>query len=441
MEIFQDEIDAGLGDVIAKASTIYEVEIEPNQVPENFKSVATNLNQADLYYMDTILVSTGWNKNTDVFSKEEVWAARKTPEDKKFNYEHKENDIIGHITGSFVVDDEWNVVKDGDELPDKLHIVTNAVLYRVWDDPDLQERMDKIIAEIPEGKWFVSMECFFRGFDYSLVDPDGKETVTARTKETAFLSKYLKAYGGTGEYNGQKIGRRLRNVTFSGKGLVRRPANPNSIIITEDARSSEIINENITENLENNMADDFKALLTEKETEIASLRQRLNELNERTVNEKIEGLKADILSRDNTIASLAEKLEAANKTVAEVNKKLADTEQAKAQVESKLADVEKAAKTEARVTVLVEAGKSKEDAKKLVDSFVALDDTAFTAVAAVIAEAAKTVASPAPLPEEDPAADNIEDLNKAEADENVQLNAEEEVADKALAEQLASYFE
>ena len=34
----------------------------------------------------------------DVFDGGEVWAARATPIDKKFDYEHIDNDIIGHIT-------------------------------------------------------------------------------------------------------------------------------------------------------------------------------------------------------------------------------------------------------------------------------------------------------------------------------------------------------
>ena len=59
-----------------------------------------NPDQIDLFYIKSVLVSTGWNKNDDVFDAAETWAARNTPEDKQFNFMHNENDIIGHITGS-----------------------------------------------------------------------------------------------------------------------------------------------------------------------------------------------------------------------------------------------------------------------------------------------------------------------------------------------------
>ena len=58
---------------------------------------AENKDQIDLYYIKSVLVSTGWNKNDDVFDPRELWQARNTPEDKPFNFMHDEKDIIGHI--------------------------------------------------------------------------------------------------------------------------------------------------------------------------------------------------------------------------------------------------------------------------------------------------------------------------------------------------------
>ena len=46
--------------------------------------------------------------------------------------------------------------------------------------------------------------------------------IVARNDESAFLTKHLRAYGGTGEYEGYKIGRSLRDISFSGKGLVSK---------------------------------------------------------------------------------------------------------------------------------------------------------------------------------------------------------------------------
>ena len=176
------------------------------------------------------LVSTGWNKNDDVFQTKATWDARNTPEDKQFNLMHNENDIIGHITGSYVVDKDGNVVED-DTQPDDFDIITEAVLYNSWTDPENRQRMNQIIAEIEEGKWFVSMECLFAGFDYALLDDNGGAKLLERNEGSAFLTKHLRAYGGNGEYEGYKLGRSLRDISFSGKGLVSKPANPRSVIL------------------------------------------------------------------------------------------------------------------------------------------------------------------------------------------------------------------
>jgi hypothetical protein len=95
------------------------------------------------------------------------------------------------------------------------------------------------------------MECFFKGFDYGLLNKStGEFKVLARNSETAFLTKFLRAYGGLGEHDNYKIGRVLRNITFSGKGFVDKPANPDSIIFTKDSFMKNSIS-NLTENFAN----------------------------------------------------------------------------------------------------------------------------------------------------------------------------------------------
>ena len=49
-----------------------------------------------------------------------------------------------------------------------------------------------------------------------------------------FLHKHLRAYGGKGGYEDHKIGRLLRNIVFSGKGFVNKPANPDSVIFDKN---------------------------------------------------------------------------------------------------------------------------------------------------------------------------------------------------------------
>ena len=174
MKIYNQEIKDGISDLVkTQASIAYcsQASIsnrKDNDDSEIIKLVAgkSNPDQFDLYYLESVLVSTGWNKNDDVFTNAETWAARSTPEDKQFNFMHNENDIIGHITDSYVIDKTGNKISaEEEEAPKDFDIITEAVLYNSWTDPENRERMSQIIAEIEEGKWFVSMECLFSDFD------------------------------------------------------------------------------------------------------------------------------------------------------------------------------------------------------------------------------------------------------------------------------------
>jgi len=278
--VFSAEREAGLEDLIqanASVALLADATItEPFEVSETAKAyllaTAENKGQIDLHYIKTLMVSTGWNKNDDVFDSAEMWAARHSPEDKPFNFEHNQADIIGHITGSQAVDVELKPIPETTpvaELPNPYHIVTTAVLYKIWEDPERQARMDRLTAEIARGGWFVSMEALFHGFDYSVKTAKGRRTV-ARNEKTAFLTKHLRAYGGDGTYEGAQIGRVLRKIVFSGKGLVKKPANPDSVILeTANASGYELPRE---ENL--TMNEEIKTT----EAELAAANQRAAKL-------------------------------------------------------------------------------------------------------------------------------------------------------------------
>ena len=71
---------------------------------------------------------------------------------------HDENDIIGHITGSYVVNENGEkVAAEDDEHPSRFDIITEAVLYNSWTNPANRVRMQQIIGEIEEWKWFLSI--------------------------------------------------------------------------------------------------------------------------------------------------------------------------------------------------------------------------------------------------------------------------------------------
>ena len=241
IQTFKHEIDDGIADKVQTTASIayctpFSIKEGKTETKESIGSIekllAENKDQNDLYYLESVLVSTNWNRNDDVFLSDVTWAARNTPEDKQFNFMHDENDIIGHITGSYVINKDGQVIADeSEETPKDFDIITTAVLYNSWMNEENKERMQRIIAEIDEDKWFVSMECLFAGFDYAVINTTGDQQLITRSEESSFLTKHLRAYGGTGEYEGYKVGRALRDISFSGKGLVSNPANPRSIIL------------------------------------------------------------------------------------------------------------------------------------------------------------------------------------------------------------------
>lgn len=197
-----------------------------------------DIDSFDLHRLYTILVTVGWNLNDDVFGVKDVWDARHSPEDKPFNLEHNPRNVIGHITGSVVVDDSYEVVPDNtalNDLPEKFHILTSAVIYKHVKSRDekLSEETKELLESIAKGEWFVSMEALFSDFDYSLKDAKGNMHVIARKDDTAWLTKHLRIHGGLGEYQGYKLGRHLKNITFSGKGLVKKPGNPESYVFND----------------------------------------------------------------------------------------------------------------------------------------------------------------------------------------------------------------
>jgi len=208
----------------------------------------------DLYYVETILATAGapyndknggFNKNDDFFPVEETWRARHTPVDKPINIGHVPDLLCGHMTRSWVLTaGKKKVVEDNrseSDLPDTIHLACAAVIYR-----DLgsfyQNEINKLILQIEAGEMAVSMECHFNEFDYALLNEvTGTVEIIARNDETAWMTYLLRWFGGQGVYTKKdkegnvtdyyRIGRALRDITFTGKGFVTNPANPDSIIL------------------------------------------------------------------------------------------------------------------------------------------------------------------------------------------------------------------
>lgn len=408
MKIYKSELDAGLEDAIkANASVAYSSPVSfytPNkEQQESIKNLvvaqdsttAENKDQYDLYYLSSILVSTGWNKNDDVFDLEETWGAKDTPVDKQFNFGHDESDIIGHITGSVVLDEDGNEVQNISNI-DKFDIATSAVLYNSWTTPELRDRMENLIAEIEEGKWFVSMECLFNNFDYALITPEGEKKVVSRDEASAFLTKHLRAYGGTGKYEGYAIGRLLRNIAFSGKGLVSNPANPRSVILNDvspfaSARAEEITNSNI--NMENkDMSEVLKEQIDELKAELAqahetqnALKAEITQQKDEEFQSKTEAFEATVSEQETAVTEAQAAVEAAEAKIAELEEAIAKKDEELAAANEKIEAHEAEKKLFARKSLLLEAGLDNEEVEEAIERFAEAGDEMFEEVVSLIA--------------------------------------------------------
>lgn len=233
IKLYNQEILDGLEGKVSNNTVAFNCFLEKSTTPTEVTNKAVAAfgegRNFDLYYIQSILASVGANKNDDWFMAEEIWAAKSTPVHKQLNFMHDEKNIIGVITDSIVLNADGVHIVDDSQVDQIKDIATQAVIWTHWDDKKLESNIQKIIASIEENKLFVSMEALFKKFDYMLVKGDHCKVV-ARNEQTAFLTKYLRSYGGSGEFDGHRIFRILRDFTFSGKGIVDDPANPRSII-------------------------------------------------------------------------------------------------------------------------------------------------------------------------------------------------------------------
>lgn len=368
----------------------------------------------DLHPFFSILVSSGWNKNTDVFDNVEVWRARHSPKNKAVNIMHSQGDIIGHIIDNLVVDENLKVVADDtpeEFLPSKLHLITASVIYKVWELPKKQSEINKLIASIIEGKTFVSMECLFKSFDFALINKtSGDQRLLLRNDETSFLTKKLRQYGGEGYYQNFTLGRLLRDITFSAQGLVDNPANPESIISSDlnifnsnfqtlgyinlDQLNGELIMPELKESVAELRTFDittypeYKSLVSKLETATAKLAE--------VDKAHVDGLSKALAAKDEEIEDLKKKKADAEKDVEDKEKekdemvkcsqKLKDeleTTKAELDAEKKTREAYEAASRKTNRTEaikLADPALTKEQAVATVEKFMDLSDTTFNAM-------------------------------------------------------------
>ena len=485
MQVFAAEKEAGLEHQIKTQSSIaYESPIlldEKQDLAQAFDNLSIStaaMDDKDIYDVYSILVTTSWNKNDDVFDKAEVWAAQNTPKYKPANLEHDERQIVGGIVDNWSVDKNMKVIDkhiQSDSLPDYYHILVASVIYRQWQDPAYQTRAENLIKEIEAGNKFVSMECLFNGFDYAVVDPGGDRHILARNDETAFLTKHLRAYGGKGGYEDHKIGRLLRNIVFSGKGFVNKPANPDSIIFdknkltefdnvsissknlfstnngvtisVEKKNQSIVLKEsNMSTDLLNDQVKELKEALAAVQADNKELTDKLSKANLekydvqiKELTDNLQSLAVDLKASEEVVASKTEETQSLQTQLTEATEDLA-------KAQSELQDIEHQQKIEKRVAALVGAGLSEEDAEAKMEIFDSLTDDQFSVMVETVAsvkpeeveeevKAEETEAQVEEEVEEEAIASDEEVLETAEAEEFVDLSVEADT-EEAHAEEI-----
>lgn len=371
------------------------------ELPQRATASIANINfdtphTDDLFYTRSILVSTSVNLNDDHFSIEETWRARKTPIDKPSNIGHDQSQIIGHITSQWAVDDDGNIIADDsnvDELPEFYHIANGSVIYKKFPgDEELQEKADQLIAEISNDDKFVSMECLFKNFAFAVHDGDNRYVV-ARNQETAFLTEHLRAYGGSGEFDGMKIYRSLMDINFCGKGFVDQPANSDSIIFAKDKLSKfsfaykKDINPflrtngvyfNCKANIgDNSMADEKDAKISELEKVVASLEKEIKDADAKALLARIDELEGQIEAHKTEAKEISEKLEKEQEAKAcmcdQVEKVASENEKLK----DELAKLQAQARKAQRIKAFVNKGFDDKDAEVEAEATLKLDDEMF----------------------------------------------------------------
>lgn len=478
MQIFEQEKIDGLEEQIqTQASVVYACQVGKGS--ENIFSVSqkkelktiAGLNDKDLYYTQSILVTTSWNKNDDIFDKQEVWIARNSPIHKPTNLEHDEKTIVGHITANWPITEDGILIDENtpvENLPEKFHILTASVIYNGFTDSQLKERANELINEIENGTKYVSMECFFNGFDYGIQSKStGEFKVLARNEETSFLTKHLRAYGGLGEHEDYKIGRVLRNITFSGKGFVDRPANPESIIFNKDSFKFE--NKNLDEE-KNSSLEEIGVFSNQANIQEANMSSQTETKPEETkveaMNDCVDLVKEAYASRDEiktqaselvaalaeakaTIEALkAEKEEAATDYENEKKKKFEEMNKMKAELDAtnevlavykdREEEMKKKEKNMKRMASLIEAGLDNESAISEVQKFESLADEAFESMINLLAamkmkkEDMSKKEQEAMVMKKRASEDLSETLETAEPESNVDLSVGSDASDSEL---------
>ena len=307
------------------------------------------------------------------------------------------------------------------------------------------------------------MECIFRGFDYAVQSPNGENHIVARNEETSFLTRHLRSYGGTGQYEDHKVGRMLRNITFSGKGFVEKPANPESVIFDNDqvfdfagaSVAKNLFSKNngvsvrVEQNILSNAGSEEEILMTsdflneqvkELKEALSASKAEIKELTDKVSKANVEKLEAETTELNQMVESLSETVAKAEEVAKEDAEKIGALEatiteltEAKDTAEAAIAEMEEKEKRNARATALIEAGIAEDQVEAKLETFASLTDEQFSEIVATIASVKPEVVEADEADTEEGCDEAEETDEAAEAEESEEAEAEaEELAEEVL---------
>lgn len=187
----------------------------------------------DLLFFSGVMVSSGQNLNDAYFLPSELVKAHKTFTNKPLDVEHGEEDIVGHIYSSDFFDHDGNKL-DINELLEmeestlnemNIDVVIGGVVYK--------NRFPDLAREIASNKWKLSMETYYQDYKIKvggiIMTKDEAESLGLASEKV--VGKKVKILKDKTEVAAGEVARVLLDLLFSGCGIVKKPANPRSLIL------------------------------------------------------------------------------------------------------------------------------------------------------------------------------------------------------------------
>ncbi len=409
-KIYQKEIQDGLSSYFEKPlSATYTLALSTSATTKvkSINNIVGKLKEDDfLYEYPSILVTAGiWNDNYQVFDKDEVWKARYTPLNKPANINHEPDKVVAHTSKVFAITDETEARlipdtvdgKPNEDIPNKYHLLTVDNFYKYNSkpyqnrNPEYSTKIQDLYEKVQAGNLAVSMECIFEDFDYAIMYADGTQKIIQRNDETSFLSKKLRSFGGTGEYEGKKIGILMRNLMFTGKGITDNPANKESVIFPKECllfatqnyvKAEDIFNIEkqsayiLNDNGEQTMNDELKAKVSELEAALKAKTEELAEANK---------LKSELDTLKTELAAVTEKLTKAEQANKETQESLKTSNTSLTELNTKLESTSKDLESANKEVVSLKAEKLKTERVEKIKETLSLTKEESEANHAVVA--------------------------------------------------------